>query len=403
MFGPASGTDGSSEKVAVARSNSGGCDSSVDPSLHAIHARLRFVSGHCRRLSAERLASGSQRALEPAVLLVARAGPLHSRAYALLGARSSSELVNFLVYLGALVAFDFFLRALIAHNHRQSERDDQAGFLRVPEWVWLLSGYSLFLWSALKWTTLHSDTPDLSTSVFVYLAAGILLRARCGADGWHSFLLLGVVLALAYLSKTALLPISLAFLAVGLLSTGNFRRSLPRVVVAGLVLAVVSAPFVAALSAHENRLTFGDAGKYMYVLFVNPGFPGDSLQSIGRETSDRRSSAYLSTLRARFMDHPRPLSSRRLSPAATLLGSTHRTGTLGSRSASISSARRGFSRRTCCSLGLRFLEYWLSGSSRPHQRTRSVLAFARGAESERDDVVRRPRALSPIFWRRTCR
>ena len=50
------------------------------------------------------------------------------------------KLVNFLVYLGALVAFDFFLRALIAHNHRQSERDDQTGFLRVPEWVWLLSG-----------------------------------------------------------------------------------------------------------------------------------------------------------------------------------------------------------------------------------------------------------------------
>jgi hypothetical protein len=188
------------------------------------------------------------------------------------------KLVNFLVYLSALVAFNFFLGALIAHNHRQSERDDQGGFLRVPEWVWLLSGYSLFLWSALKWTTLYSDTPDLTTCVFVYLAAGILLRARCGADGWRSFLLLGVVLGLAYLSKTALLPISLAFLAVGLLSTGNFRRDLPRVVVAGLALAVVSAPFVAAISAQENRLTFGEAGKYMYVLFVNPGFPGKALR-----------------------------------------------------------------------------------------------------------------------------
>jgi hypothetical protein len=56
-------------------------------------------------------------------------------------------------------------------------------------------GYLLFHWSSLKWTTLWSDTPDLATTAFVYLAAGILLHARSGADGWLSSLLLGVVLA----------------------------------------------------------------------------------------------------------------------------------------------------------------------------------------------------------------
>ena len=152
------------------------------------------------------------------------------------------KLVNFVVYLGALVAFDFFLRALIAHVDGELERSERLGFLRVPEWVWIVSGYGLFLSSSLKWTSLYSDTPHLCTSVFVYLAAGILLRARSGMDRWINFVLLGVVVGLAYLSKTALLPIGAAFLAAGLLTAGGFRRALPRVLVAALALAVVVAP-----------------------------------------------------------------------------------------------------------------------------------------------------------------
>jgi len=181
--------------------------------------------------------------------------------------------LNFLIYLGALVAFDFFLRALVAHNHRQFERDNRDRFLSVPDWVWIVSGYSLFIWSALRWTTLYSDTPDLCTAMFVYLAAGILLRAPSGADGWLTFLLLGVVLALAYFSKTALLPISAAFLVAAMFSANSLRRAFPRVLLAGLTLALVSAPFIAALSAKEGRFTFGEAGRYVYATFVNPGFP----------------------------------------------------------------------------------------------------------------------------------
>ena len=179
--------------------------------------------------------------------------------------------LDFLIYLGALVAFDFFLRALVAHNHRQVERDNLGRFLWVPDWVWIVSGYFLFFWSSLRWTTLYSDTPDLCTAMFVYLAAGILLRARSGADGWLTYLVLGVVLALAYLSKTALLPISVAFLGAAMFSAGSVRRAFPRVLLAGLTLALVSAPFITALSAKEGRFTFGDAGRYVYATFVNPG------------------------------------------------------------------------------------------------------------------------------------
>jgi hypothetical protein len=181
------------------------------------------------------------------------------------------KLLNFLIYVGAALAFDFFLRALIAHNEQQLDRVDRARFLRVPEWMWIVLGYSLFLWSALEWTTLYSDTPDLLSSVFVYLAAGILLRARGGADGWLTFVLLGVVLGLGYLSKTVMLPISLVFLGAGFFSVTNFRRAVPRILLAGVTLAFVSAPFVAAISAKEGRFMFGESGKLAYALMVNPG------------------------------------------------------------------------------------------------------------------------------------
>ncbi len=181
------------------------------------------------------------------------------------------KLVNFLIYLGALAAFDFFLRTLIEHNDRQLARDSENGFLKVPHWVWIVSGYLLLLWSTHKWTALFSDTPDLATSLFVYVAAGILLRGGGATNSWLHFLLLGSMLGLAYLSKTALLPISSAFLAGGLVSAKSFRQGFTQAVVAGLALAAVSAPFVAALSIKEGRFTFGDVGKYTYAVFVNPG------------------------------------------------------------------------------------------------------------------------------------
>src|SRR5262245_57689557 len=49
------------------------------------------------------------------------------------------KLVNFLIYVGALLAFDFFLRTLIAHNEADLDRAKGARFLRVPEWVWILA------------------------------------------------------------------------------------------------------------------------------------------------------------------------------------------------------------------------------------------------------------------------
>ncbi len=180
------------------------------------------------------------------------------------------KLVNFTIYLFALASFEFFLTQLVRYYERKLSEQDPNAFFSVPGWVWVALGYTLFVWSSLNWTTLRSDTPDLLTAALVYIAAGMLLRLYTAAYSWLHFTLLGTVLGFAYLAKAVMFPVSFAFLAVALFSAGTWRRGLPRTLVALLAFAIVSLPFVFALSTAKGRITFGDVGPINYVLFVNP-------------------------------------------------------------------------------------------------------------------------------------
>ena len=183
------------------------------------------------------------------------------------------KIVNFLIYIFALISFEFFLRQLIlSHNTKISESSSR--FLRIPEWVWVVSGYILFLWSALKWTPLYSDTPDLCTAALVYLTSGILLRLHTRSANWFSFIALGATLGFAYLSKTVMFPISFVFIAISAFSGGNLKRSLPRALVALVIFTIVTAPFIAALSLTKDRFTFGDTGKLNYAWHITGGVQG---------------------------------------------------------------------------------------------------------------------------------
>jgi hypothetical protein len=177
------------------------------------------------------------------------------------------KLVNFLMCLFALFSFEFLLRQFIHFYNRKSESISQR-HLQIPEWVWLITGYTLFLWSTLRWTPLYSDTPDLCTAALVYLAAGILLRLQIGSSTWAEFIALGGVLGLAFLSKTVMFPLAFIFLAVSACSIGRFQRSLPRVLAALLAFTLVTAPFITAISLTKGHLTIGESGKLNYAWFV---------------------------------------------------------------------------------------------------------------------------------------
>ncbi|MEQ8541864.1 MAG: glycosyltransferase family 39 protein [Coleofasciculus sp. D1-CHI-01] len=181
------------------------------------------------------------------------------------------KLVNFTIYLLSLVAFELLLSEFINYYNIKLSNNTQKQTLIIPDWIWYVSGYILFLWSALKWIGIDNDTPDMCVATLVYLAAWLVLRVYTRSDHWLNFIGLGVVLGLGYLSKAIMFPMAFIFLGTCFFSVGNIRRSLPRISVAFLVFALISTPFIAAISQANGYLTFGTAGKFNYAWNISPG------------------------------------------------------------------------------------------------------------------------------------
>jgi hypothetical protein len=182
------------------------------------------------------------------------------------------RLVNFTVYLLGLAAFELFLRrAIAAHEHSVDACVGENVRLRIPRWMWLVFGYSVFLWSSLAWIGLRTDTPDLCTAALVYMAASIIIGGRSTALSSAQSLTLGAVMGMAYLSKTAMFPIAFAFLAAGCLTGRHRSRAIARAAWAFGAFALVTLPFIVSLSIVKHRATFGESGRMNYAWQVNPG------------------------------------------------------------------------------------------------------------------------------------
>ena len=179
------------------------------------------------------------------------------------------HLVNFVVYLGALLSFAFFLNEVIRHQRGRVEEVGGGEWVGLPEWAWVVIGYTLFLWSSLELITVRYVTPDLCVAAFVYLAAGLIVRIRRGVGGWLTFVTLGAVLGLGYLAKAAMFPMAFVFLVVSLFAMGNVKRAIWRVAAGAAVFLLVSSPFLIALSWSKGRVTFGDSARLNYAWYVN--------------------------------------------------------------------------------------------------------------------------------------
>jgi hypothetical protein len=182
------------------------------------------------------------------------------------------HLINFAIYLFALISFEFFWRELSPARRTKASEDDDSSAAQFPEWAWLSVGYALFVWSSLSLIKIWAVTPDMLMAGCVYLAAGLLYRIAKGRPGWITFFVFGFVLGLAYLAKSVMFPLAFVFLAVALFVGGEIRHAAPRTVAALLVFLLIAAPFVTLFSVAKGRLTFGDAGRLTYLKLVN-GIP----------------------------------------------------------------------------------------------------------------------------------
>lgn len=175
------------------------------------------------------------------------------------------HLVNFAIYLGALVCFERLWRQLWPEK-------EENGRLALPKWVWLAIGYTLFIWVSLSLIEIWAVTPDMLLACFVYLAAAQLVRIGRDGGRWRDFGLLGVWLGLGYLTKAVLFPLAFVFLLVALFTAGVSRRTVPRLLASLLVFLLISGPYIALISANRGRFTFSDASTITYLRYVQ-GLP----------------------------------------------------------------------------------------------------------------------------------
>lgn len=191
-------------------------------------------------------------------IVIAPVVPL-TRAHPYLEA-SAVHAVHFLIYVLALLSFERFLRAVVERARNEGNS------MPASAWVWF--GYASFAWTALFSNSLVQMTGDLLVAALAYGAGAILVRMEGRPGSLRDGLALGVLLGLGFLAKTAMLPLSLLFLASALASRAGWRANGRAVGAASVALLCVSLPFIVALSIQKGRPTAGDIGKLAYAWFV---------------------------------------------------------------------------------------------------------------------------------------
>jgi hypothetical protein len=179
------------------------------------------------------------------------------------------HLVNFGIFVAALFAFRFLLRALLAFEREPAPAANSRNCERLPSWALVLLAYAIFLWTALEVERLFEVTPDLAVLACVCLAAGMLLRLSGRAALWK-FVVFGLILALGYWLKAVVFPLGFVILATSFWwrrSRAGWGRGMA---VAALAFLCACAPLISLLSHQKGRFTFGDSGKLNYAWFVSP-------------------------------------------------------------------------------------------------------------------------------------
>ncbi|HEY3381002.1 MAG TPA: hypothetical protein VGK32_04495 [Vicinamibacterales bacterium] len=177
------------------------------------------------------------------------------------------EAVDFLIFLATLAAFAWFLRG-VRQVYPGLAAAGPANRPVIPDWAWVVGGYTLFTWSAVRWISLSSNTPDMCGAALAFAAWGLLFRLD-QRERPRSYVVLGFVLGLGYLSRTPLLFVGASLLSVAAWQAGTpaRRRGLA---IAALVLVATVTPFITAVSVARGHLTVGDNGKLNHAWLANP-------------------------------------------------------------------------------------------------------------------------------------
>jgi hypothetical protein len=187
------------------------------------------------------------------------------------------QLVNFCIYIATLGCFEFLWE-------KSQSTLEESGWVKIPDPLWWMLGYLLFTWTTLSLIQIWSVTPDLLMAAFLFLAAGILAQIRRGDEHPGSFLTLGLVLGLGYLSKTFMFSVAIVFLGLAWLIQKQMGTSPSKTLLAFGIFLLISLPFISLISKAKGRFTIGEAGTVTYLRHVvgipYPHWQGDPHHNI---------------------------------------------------------------------------------------------------------------------------
>jgi len=187
---------------------------------------------------------------------------------------SAVHAINFAIYLASYGAFRFMLRELTKY---QRERKQANPGVYLIDWsgTWEFAfAHLLFVWSAVSLIGLALVSPDMLIAAEVYLIVGLMIRVRRKATGFAVPLVLGALLALSYLTKAVMFPVSLLVVACTGWGKATGRWTIVQRAACILSFAVLAAPQVIAMSREVGRPSFGENGRIAYAMYVNlhPGY-----------------------------------------------------------------------------------------------------------------------------------
>ncbi len=170
-----------------------------------------------------------------------------------------THVANYVAYILALLAFEFFLRGIPRVREGSSDRRRD----------WWVLGYALFLWATLGLIGLGFPTPDMLLAGAAFMVAGVLVRVSPAGRARTQGVTLGTAAGIGYLAKAVFFPLFFIFLPVAGIMWWRARRTLVPTILAALCFAAVALPYAAALSRTEGKMTFGESGRLAYAWIVN--------------------------------------------------------------------------------------------------------------------------------------
>jgi hypothetical protein len=202
------------------------------------------------------------------VLALTRVSSLHDAAMA--------HGLNLVIYAVATGCFWLFLRELSrVHVSALRRSNAELDFDRVPL---LVMGTGVFLWGTFGLIVSGGllvlrgpglITPDLLVVAVVLAASTVALRLRSSAKvGW--WVVLGALLGVGYLTKTAMLVASPGFLVGAAIAAGLTRQTILRACAAAAITVLVAAPFAIAITAKTGHPTFGTSGSLNWEWSFSP-------------------------------------------------------------------------------------------------------------------------------------